>query len=96
MIKPLPIHLRKHLTQKKFEKLQNDDLEGSSSDGDEMFLDREISLGQDQIAKDGFPLGEDDGKATIHPHHVVYRRQSHDNTDTRFSDFGKPNMNHVR
>ena len=69
-----------------------DDLEGSNTDGDEMFMDREIKLGQDQIAKNGFPLGkeEDDeqNETTFHPHHVVFRRQSHVNDDLKFSDFG--------
>lgn len=67
----------------------SDNLEGSSSDADEMFLDKEISLGQDQIAKNGFPLGkEEEPMSTMHPQHVVYRRQSHNNNDYKFSDFG--------
>lgn len=67
----------------------SDNLEGSSSDGDEMFLDKEISLGQDQIAKNGFPLGkEEEQMFTVHPQHVAYRRQSHNNNDYKFSDFG--------
>lgn len=54
-----------------------------------MFLDKEMNLGQDQVAKNGFPLGkEDDSLAKIHPQHVVYRRHSYANNDIKFSDFG--------
>ena len=80
-----------------------DDVEGSNTDGDEMFMDREMKLGQDQIAKNGFPLGKGEAAAaaaatadddeqnetTFHPHHVVFRRQSHVNDDLKFSDFGE-------
>lgn len=72
-------------------KAKIEDLEGgSSSDGDEMFLDKEMRLGQDQIARNGFPLrNEEIESSTVHPHHVIYRRHSFDNNDIRFSDFGK-------
>lgn len=89
VIKPLPLHIRKYLTKKKLQNFQAGDLEGSSSDGDEMFLDREVTLGQDQISKNGFPLDSENEGTLSHPHHVVYRRQSSDNSDLRFSDFGK-------
>lgn len=69
---------------------ESDDLEESSSDGDEMFLDKEMSLGQDQIATNGFPLGnEDESLNKIHAQHVVYRRHSHTDNDIKFSDFGE-------
>ncbi|XP_065200009.1 A disintegrin and metalloproteinase with thrombospondin motifs like isoform X2 [Planococcus citri] len=89
VIKPLPIHLRKHLNQvKTYSAKESDDLEESNSDGDEMFLDKEMSLGQDQIARNGFPLDkEDKSLSKIHPQHVVYRRHSQDNNDVKFSDF---------
>lgn len=89
VIKPLPLHIRKYLSKKKLESLQNGDLEGSSSDGDEMFLDREVTLGQDQISSNGFPFDSQNEGSLSHPHHVVFRRQSSDNSDLRFSDFGK-------
>lgn len=95
MIKPLPLHIRKYLSKKKIENFQNGDLEGSSSDGDEMFLDREVTLGQDQISTNGFPLDSQNKGSISHPHHVVFRRQSSDNSDLRFSDFGKINILYV-
>lgn len=92
MIKPLPLHIRKYLSKKKVENFQNGDLEGSSSDGDEMFLDREATLGHDQISDNEFPLDSENEESISHPHHVVFRRQSSDNSDLRFSDFGKINI----
>lgn len=92
MIKPLPLHIRKYLSKKKVENFQNGDLEGSSSDGDEMFLDREATLGHDQISDNEFPLDSENKESISHPHHVVFRRQSSDNSDLRFSDFGKINI----